>query len=317
MTEDDRQPLSEDAALRELENLQRAIEQSRLRRKEANEAFDRFLRSFDQPAAAKPQAVPAPRPAPGQPPAPAVQPQTAAPPQPVPPASAPPVGAAPPAPAPQPVKSFTPIDPVPPLFSPGDASRQPDVLDLDDWEQQAAESPGSSSSDALAPAPARSSVPEESPVVPAAFNADVRPHSRKALAAALAALLVTAVVGFLFWTAGKDDGGSTQRTTAEEPAAAPQSVPAPAAAPPEPAAPPPPAEIITLRTVWIRVLVDGQKVVERELPANTHVPLQPKSGFVLRAGDAGGVRVEIAGKDQGPIGRDGHPATKVFNMGVK
>ena len=56
MTENDQQPFSEEAALRELEDLQRAIEQSRVRRKDANDAFDRFLRSFDRQAAPPPAA---------------------------------------------------------------------------------------------------------------------------------------------------------------------------------------------------------------------------------------------------------------------
>ena len=54
--------------------------------------------------------------------------------------------------------------------------------------------------------------------------------------------------------------------------------------------PPPRAEISTLRQVWIRVTVDGQKVIERELPPNTRIPLNPASQFVVRAGDAGAVR---------------------------
>ena len=70
----------------------------------------------------------------------------------------------------------------------------------------------------------------------------------------------------------------------------------------------------TVRKVWVRVMVDGQKVIERELPADTHIPLTPTSQVVVRAGDAGAVRVSIAGKDQGPVGRDGEVATKAFTV---
>ena len=64
MTEDDQQPFSEEAALRELEDLQRAIEASRVRRKDANDAFDRFLRSFERRPPPAPTAAPPPAPRP-------------------------------------------------------------------------------------------------------------------------------------------------------------------------------------------------------------------------------------------------------------
>ena len=59
MSDNDQPPFSEEAALRELEELQREIEQSRVRRKAANEAFDQFLRSFDRSQPPPPE--PAPR----------------------------------------------------------------------------------------------------------------------------------------------------------------------------------------------------------------------------------------------------------------
>jgi cytoskeleton protein RodZ len=90
-----------------------------------------------------------------------------------------------------------------------------------------------------------------------------------------------------------------------------QPAPAPAAAPP-PAPAPPAAEIIALRRVWLRLVVDGARVVEREVEADTRIPVQSASQIVLRAGDAGAVRVSVAGKDQGPIGRAGQPATWSF-----
>jgi hypothetical protein len=72
------------------------------------------------------------------------------------------------------------------------------------------------------------------------------------------------------------------------------------------------AEIVTLRPVWIRVLADGQKTVERELKADTHLPIHAEQSIVIRAGDAGALRVSIGGQDQGPLGRDGIVATRTF-----
>jgi len=96
---------------------------------------------------------------------------------------------------------------------------------------------------------------------------------------------------------------------------APASQPAPA--PPPVATPPPRAEIVTSRQVWIRVTVDGQKVMERELPPDTRIPLNPAAQFVVRAGDAGALKVMIDGKDQGPFGIDGRVATKAFAVPPK
>ena len=99
----------------------------------------------------------------------------------------------------------------------------------------------------------------------------------------------------------------------ETPAPAPQP-----ASPPAPvAAPPPRAEIVTSRQVWIRVIVDGERVIEREVPPNTRIPLNPAVQFVVRAGDAGAVKVAIEGKDQGPFGVDGRAATKAFTIPPK
>ncbi|MEX2662879.1 MAG: hypothetical protein WD227_13190, partial [Vicinamibacterales bacterium] len=66
---------------------------------------------------------------------------------------------------------------------------------------------------------------------------------------------------------------------------------APVAAPAEPA--PAPAatqleiEITTTRGVWVRVLSDGERVLERELPAEARVPVTAKQSIVVRAGDTG------------------------------
>lgn len=72
------------------------------------------------------------------------------------------------------------------------------------------------------------------------------------------------------------------------------------------------AELTALRSVWVRVTVDGERVVERVLQADARVPLAPKETIVIRAGDGGAVRVSIGGRDQGPLGRDGEVVTRTF-----
>jgi hypothetical protein len=42
------------------------------------------------------------------------------------------------------------------------------------------------------------------------------------------------------------------------------------------------------------------------------MPLNATAQVVIRAGDAGAVRVAIGGKDQGPLGPAGQPATRTF-----
>ena len=323
MTEDDPQQFSEEAALRELENLHRAIEASRVRRKDANDAFETFLRSFDRrpapasapepPPAAKPVPVPAAAPAvPAMPPA-APAPAPAAPiaPVPVPPAVRPAGDAAQPQHIVEqhiierPPATVTPaIVEVPPAFPAERRLKQPDALDLDNWEQS---SPTGVNA-----------FPEESGkghVVPAALAIPVRSSRRIPPVALAGAGVVIAAVAFFALRGTSDDTGRTDAAATETSAAAPQPASQPAPAPV--AAPPPRAEIVTSRQVWIRVMVDGQKVLERELPPDTRIPLNPAAQFVVRAGDAGALRVMIDGKDQGPFGIDGRVATKLFAVPPK
>jgi hypothetical protein len=96
---------------------------------------------------------------------------------------------------------------------------------------------------------------------------------------------------------------------------APASVDAPVAEPlPEPAPPPPPAELVTTRQVWVRVTVDGERVIERELSAGTRVPLEARGTVLVRAGDGGAVRLLVRGEDQGVLGTDGAVVTRTFTV---
>ena len=98
------------------------------------------------------------------------------------------------------------------------------------------------------------------------------------------------------------------------PAAAPAS-PAPA-----PAAQERPvdnrSELVAVREVWVRAIVDGNKIVERELEAGARVPLRGKS-IVIRAGNAAAVRVVIDGQDRGTLGAEGVVVTRSFTASAR
>ncbi|HEX6974928.1 MAG TPA: RodZ domain-containing protein [Vicinamibacterales bacterium] len=99
---------------------------------------------------------------------------------------------------------------------------------------------------------------------------------------------------------------------AERPAATAAETP-PAAAPvPAPAPSGVNLEMVTRRPVWVRVTIDGQRAIERELPADQRIPLHGEKTIVIRAGDAGAVILMQDGRDTRPLGRDGMPATREF-----
>jgi cytoskeleton protein RodZ len=62
------------------------------------------------------------------------------------------------------------------------------------------------------------------------------------------------------------------------------------------------------------VLVDGERVLEREVPADTRVPLAAQKTILIRTGDAGAVRLSILGEDQGFLGREGEVLTRSFTV---
>ena len=76
----------------------------------------------------------------------------------------------------------------------------------------------------------------------------------------------------------------------------------------------PRTEITALRRVWVRVVVDGASEVERELQPQDRVPLRPGRTSVIRAGDAGAIRLTINGKDQGKLGDDGEVLTRTLKI---
>jgi Domain of unknown function (DUF4115) len=102
--------------------------------------------------------------------------------------------------------------------------------------------------------------------------------------------------------------------------AAPPNVSAPATGPAAPASTPAAAvaqgglnaELTTVRRVWVRVVVDGERAIERELPAGTRLPLHAQRTLAFRVGDAGAVRIVVDGRDAGSLGPDGQIGVRTF-----
>jgi hypothetical protein len=72
-----------------------------------------------------------------------------------------------------------------------------------------------------------------------------------------------------------------------------------------------PAELVAIRDVWVRVTVDGVRVIERELESGARIPLRGRT-IVVRAGNAGAVRMTIDGEDRGPLGAEGIVLTRTY-----
>jgi hypothetical protein len=293
-------PFDERAALEELERLRQGIEHYRLQRKAVGEKFEAFVGSFQKPAGMQLVPVKPAAPAPAAPP-PSPLVQTAAPAQ-VPALEAAPVQPPPPAP---PIPAAAPMPAPPPASEPM----------MDALTARLRGIP----SDAWATPSVTSSVTEESNETPAESATPPR-RSRVAVLAALVVVLV-AVLGWTLWPRAAAPTGSDQPATTAAPAAIPAPPPS-APPPPAPAAAAPvvevpAAEVTTTRAVWLRVIVDGERVLERQLPADTRVPLKAEKTIVIRTGDAGAVRVSIGGQDQGPLGKDGQVVNRSFTVPPK
>jgi hypothetical protein len=128
-------------------------------------------------------------------------------------------------------------------------------------------------------------------------------------------LIVVLAVGMLartLWTRAPETTPPPSATPAA-PVAAPE--PTPAAAPAPAAAtvsPTSQSELTTIRRVWMRVTVDGERVLEREVPADTKVPLNAEKTIVIRTGDAGAVKLSIRGGEPAALGAEGEVVTRSF-----
>jgi len=275
----ERAPWDEGAALAELERLHRAIDEWRTRRKDAGAAFDEFVSGFRTPPRERQILAPAlssgPRPLEG-------------------------------------VLGLASVLDAPIADSPKSAISAPVAEAATSTEPLAPSG---------VPAPAQAEFPLSSIVSvlvkPGTLPAEQRKR-RARLGVVAGGIVVLATAGVLVtrsWQA-TPAGSGAQTPPAPQPAVRvpPSVVPPPGqkSGPVDSSAPR--TEITALRRVWVRVVVDGQSEVERELQPQDRVPLRPGRTSVIRAGDAGAIRLTINGKDQGPLGDDGEVLTRTVKV---
>jgi hypothetical protein len=319
MGQDERQPAAfEAAAEEELQRIRGALEESRLRRRQLNEAFDSFVRSFrEAPQERRPQA-PVVRSLPREPrakePEAAILPSAAA--RPVPytgdygfPSESE-AGSAPPQPAralaPQPARAPR-RDSMPDTRNAGPTAAAPATAGTSPPDSQR----GHAGSDAPVPIEA-----EHAPIVPAALRSEKPRVERSRIGRVAGMALLVAAAGLFAWRVRSPEPSQVAVAPAVGEPSLPQAPP-PAPAASSPQADPSAAQrltgqLTTVRPVWVRVLVDGERTIERELPSGRSIPLSARQTIAIRAGDAGAVRVTIDGKDHGPLGPDGAVANRTF-----
>lgn len=157
--------------------------------------------------------------------------------------------------------------------------------------------------------------------VPVAPVSAPRPRRSVPMAVIVGGGALALAAGFVLTRVWRDSPESSPLpATVQAPAPAPSdaSALAEARAASLPAAPDPSggmrAELVAVRGVWIRATVDGVRLVERELRPDERVPLRASRTIVIRAGDAGALRVAIDGQDRGPVGEDGVVATRTYTV---
>lgn len=184
----------------------------------------------------------------------------------------------------------------------------PDATAADDADHANADHPETAGAAAQASQP-----------VVASLASSKRP-SRSLVRGALgaAAILIAVVVLSMRPWAVRSDETPVSTGPASTPPSAPASTPAPAPVSPTATAAPAEnahaiaAELTTQRRVWVRVLVDGKRIIERELPPATRIPLQADREIVIRAGDAGALHMIVNGVDRGTLGKDSEIVTRTF-----
>jgi cytoskeleton protein RodZ len=106
----------------------------------------------------------------------------------------------------------------------------------------------------------------------------------------------------------------TETASATAPSATPETVPPPAPPSDVPAPAAGTDDRLTVglsvkRPCFVSASVDGQRVIERLLPAGTQQKLDVKRELVLTAGDAGAIAVTLNGADAKPLGKSGEVVT--------
>jgi hypothetical protein len=276
----ERAPWDEGAALEELERVHRAIDEWRTRRKDAGAAFDEFVSGFRTPPRERK----------------IVEPSLSS-------------------------------HPRAPEVAPGFASAlDAPLADLPEPVKAADLPRAASATDPVVPSGVPAPVHVEFPlssivavlVQASRLPAEQRKH-RARLAVVAGGVVVITLAGVLLtrsWLATPAGlSGIPAQSAAATGARGPQSAVPPASQTSSPVDPNAPrTEITALRRVWVRVVVDGTSEVERELQANERVPLRPGRTNVIRAGDAGAIRLTINGKDQGAFGAEGEVLTRILKI---
>jgi cytoskeleton protein RodZ len=158
--------------------------------------------------------------------------------------------------------------------------------------------------------------PEPAPAVGIAAPPPRQSHRTTWLVAG-GVIAILSVGGYAWTTRGgrSETSNSPQPDSpAKAPVPAPQA-PAPAATTPDAPAPSPfDSVLVTTDPAWVRVVADGEKIVERELAANTRLPIKAEKTIQIRTGNAGAVKLIVGGVDRGPLGREGEVITRTFTV---
>jgi RodZ C-terminal domain len=295
VTETKPQPFDERAALEQLEQLADKIQSTRRQRERAVAEFNAFVKTFkDEDQATRLSALQAvPRPEPRQ-------------------------------------ALLTPPAPASPPPSPPAAAPVPPTIERRTVEPAAAQIAVPVSTP---PVPPSAPVTRESEPGPSSWSmprarsfgfSEVMRSTGGRLGLAVAGVVIVVLLVSWLWR------GSGERGAADTPPTSPAATSVPSA--PKPAEPTPVAStgpvdgargtsaravnvvLITSRPVWTRVTVDDRKVIEREIPGGQTIPLGADRAIIIRAGDAGAVKVIVDGKDLGVMGRDGQIASRTFSV---
>lgn len=131
---------------------------------------------------------------------------------------------------------------------------------------------------------------------------------RSRMTAGVAALLLLVLMLWRPWSDSPSDAAAPTSSVKAASAAGPQGTPATPTTSPRALQ----VELTTIRPVWMRVTVDGQRQVERQVPGGQTLAFGANRAIALRAGDAGAVRLAIGGADQGLLGRDGQVVNRTL-----
>jgi cytoskeleton protein RodZ len=267
-------PFDERAAQEELEHVRQEIERYQTVRQDVIDEFDRFLKSFKRGEQPAAAAIPAP-------------------------------------PAPVPLE---PPRVIPPVAMP---IAQPIVPPI---QQPIAHPPPPTTAAASAPEEMLDVVDLPPESVPAAAIAAPPPPRQSHTTTWLVAGSVIAIlsVGGYAWTTRGSRSETSNSPQPDTPTKAPVPAPQPSApaaiAPAAPAPSPYDSVLVTTDPAWVRVVADGEKIVERELAANTRLPIRAEKTIQIRTGNAGAVKLIIGGVDRGPLGGEGEVITRTFTV---